>query len=151
MRGSSAIYGSTDSGIYFGIRGGDGRSRFDLEVDAEVKGARSAGHFELALAVEDDHEGSAVRATWTVTRSDGKKAGPAEHERDDTKALEFVRMLAARGEHLAKSALRDHDECEVPDKRMRAALDRLLDSGRLVLRGAKIHAKDTLRPFGEVD
>jgi hypothetical protein len=151
MRGSSAIYGSTDSGIYFGIRGGDGRSRFDLEVDAEVKGARSAGHFELGLAVEDDHEGAAVRATWTVTRSDGKKAGPPEHERDDAKALEFVRMLAARGEHLAKSVLREHDECPVPEHRMRHALGRLVDSGRLVLRGAKVHVKESPRSFGEVD
>ena len=139
MRGSGAIHGATDSGIYIGVRGGDGVARFELEVDSEIKGARSAGRFGLELAVEDDGEGAAVRATWTVNRDLATGKVNAQQVADDSAMFDFVRRLAIRGEHRSKSALRDHDECPIPDKRARGALERLVDAGRLELRGITIH------------
>ena len=41
--------------------------------------------------------------------------------------LEFIRALAIRGEFHSRTALRDHDERPVPEKRMVRSLDRLID------------------------
>lgn len=96
LRGSSAIYGSTDSGIYVGLRGGDGASRFEIEADVEVKGARSAGHVELVLEVEDDGLGEAVRATWQVSKPVKSDAAPGDDmTKVETKVLAKVKALAA--------------------------------------------------------
>lgn len=43
LRGSSAIHGSIDSGIYLADTAGDGIAKFTNTVDSEVKGARSGG------------------------------------------------------------------------------------------------------------
>ncbi|HEX7941567.1 MAG TPA: hypothetical protein VF488_07160, partial [Gemmatimonadaceae bacterium] len=61
LRGSSAIHGAVDSGIYLSDLNGDGSKTFRNVVDSEIKGARSAGRFELSLAIEDDANGEAVR------------------------------------------------------------------------------------------
>jgi len=72
MRGSSAIHGGVDSGLYFSGLSGDGESEFINQVTSEVKGARSAGHFNLALRIEDGPLGTAIKAEWEVTRGDGE-------------------------------------------------------------------------------
>lgn len=64
LRGSGAIHGSVDSGVYLSGTTGDGVHTFANTVDSEVKSARSAGRFELELTVTDDEFGEAVRATW---------------------------------------------------------------------------------------
>jgi hypothetical protein len=147
MRGSSAIHGSTDSGLYLGIRDGDGRTKFELDVESEVKGARSAGRFGLSLVVTDDAGGEAVHADWTVSREGGEpKTSPkqaakaAQETSDDELVFRWVRKLAMRGEHFSRRALRDHDEAPIAVKRVTAALDRLIDNaGRLVQVGSKVH------------
>jgi sugar phosphate isomerase/epimerase len=131
LRGSGAIHGSIDSGLYLENTDGDGTNLFTNTVTSQVKGARSAGRFKLELRVEDDDQGEAVRAAWMVSRDVAGK-GSAKHQEDDDKVCAFVRELATRGVQLSKTALRDHDECPVPEKRARAALDRLLESGRLL-------------------
>jgi hypothetical protein len=133
MRGSSAIYGSTDSGIYFGLRGGDGVATFELDVDVEIKGARSAGHLTATLAVEDDGEGQALRAAWAIDRTSGPTGQRALKETtDDDLVFTFVRELAMRGVVMSARSLRDHDDRPVSERRMRAAMDRLLDCKRLI-------------------
>lgn len=149
LRGSSAIYGSIDSGIYFGIRGGDGVSRFDLEVDVEIKGARSAGHFGLSLEITDDADGGAVRADWTMSRGVAKKPDPDPKDRDDDKAFAFVRDLAIRGEVLSRRKLRDHGARPIPEKRTVASLDRLIDAGRLIVRNGVVTLPDDPSPRGD--
>ncbi|HET9621005.1 MAG TPA: AAA family ATPase [Kofleriaceae bacterium] len=149
LRGSGAIHGSTDSGIYLGELDGDGSSVFRNTVDSEIKGARSAGRFALELKVEDDEQGEAVRATWTVTRDTGESkpsakvaataAKTARAEMDDDAVFAFVRELAMRGEHLTRRALRDHDARPLAVKRVTAALDRLIEVGRLRLVGNEVH------------
>ncbi len=133
LRGSSAIHGSVDSGIYFSDLDGDGSNMFRNVVDSEIKGARSAGRFELSLAIEDDDNGEAIRATWSVSRDGGRQsAKAAKATADDDAVFRFVRELATKGEHLSARGLRGHDGRPIPEKRFNAALDRLLDEGRLV-------------------
>ncbi len=64
MRGSSALHGSVDSGVYLSNLQGDGQTVFTNTVESEVKGARSAGTFKLTLTLEDDLSGRAVCASW---------------------------------------------------------------------------------------
>ncbi len=78
LRGSGAIHGSTDSGIYLGDLSGNGSSRFRNVVDSEIKGARSAGRFFLELEVEDDEQGEAIKASWSVTREEANARAPAD-------------------------------------------------------------------------
>ncbi len=134
MRGSGAIHGSTDSGIYIGLRGGDACARFDLEVDSEVKGARSAGHFDLALAVLDDAAGCAVHATWQVSRT-GKGTGDAQDAADDAAVLSAVHVELAGGRTYTATTWARDSECraihKIPETRAGAAIQRLRVAGRL--------------------
>jgi len=149
LRGSSAIHGSVDSGIYLSDLDGDGSNTFRNVVDSEIKGARSAGRFELSLAIEDDANGEAVRATWTVSRAasdskpKGTKKAAAEAAKakldaaDDDKVFAFVRDLAMRGVHLTRRKLRTHDAAPLSERRTEAAINRLIEVERLRLAGAK--------------
>lgn len=74
MRGSSAIHGAVDGGIYLTNLQGDLRSTFEVDVGVEVKAARAADPFKLCLTVEDDADGYAKRATWTVDGKTSKRA-----------------------------------------------------------------------------
>lgn len=95
LRGSGAIHGSVDSGIYLGGVGGDGRNLFRNIVDSEIKGARSAGRFMLELAVEDDDQGEATRATWTMRRDFSDLAEILADEKLSAKILRTARASAA--------------------------------------------------------
>jgi len=145
LRGSGSIHGSIDSGVYFLDCKGDGVGTFKNTVESEIKGARSAGIFTLALQIVDDDSGEAVCATWKVTReaSAAKLSTRAEAEAakaaDDEKVFAFVRQLATRGEHLTRRALREHDERPIAVNRVTAALDRLIDAVRLRLVGSEVH------------
>lgn len=137
LRGSGAIHGSVDSGIYLEDSDGDGTNLFTNTVTSQVKGARSAGKFRLELSVTDNAEGEATSAHWTVSRADFKR-GPAKDQADDDTVLAFVRDLAATGQCLSRTALRTHDSRPIPEKRVTAALDRLLENRRLVLRAGRV-------------
>lgn len=66
MRGSSAIHGGCDFGVYLSDLAGDGRHTFVNRVDVEVKSARGAGSFTLTLTIEDGEDDTAVAAAWEV-------------------------------------------------------------------------------------
>ena len=147
MRGSSAIHGSTDSGLYLEYADGDGRSHFEVKATSEIKSGRSAGEYVLSLDVVDDEGGEAVQATYTTTREATKpkskrelaaEAKARKEVGDDDAVFEFVRTLAMRGDVLSRRALRSHEERPVAEGRTEAALDRLIESGRLVLAGPKV-------------
>ena len=133
MRGSGAVHGSTDSGIYFGLSGGDGMKEFELGVEVEIKGACSAGIFVLALSVTDDPEGQAVGAVWKVIDNDPATAAAqqsADDSEDDEKVFQHILTLYRRGTTKSKTDLRDSTP-GVPDKRARDSIERLLHNGRL--------------------
>ncbi|MBI1949351.1 MAG: AAA family ATPase [Deltaproteobacteria bacterium] len=69
MRGSSAIHGAVDGGLYLLDLTGNLETEWVMKAQAEVKRARSAGFFSLTLTVEDDANGEAVAARWTFDRS----------------------------------------------------------------------------------
>jgi len=137
FRGSSAIHGSLDALLAVSDADGDGTNEFKTRVVSQVKGARSAGAFDLELRIVDNDQGEAISATWTFSRADFKK-GPAKHQTDDDAVFTFVRELAMRGERLTRTALRTHDSRPIPERRLTAALDRLLDSSRLVLHDGRV-------------
>lgn len=70
MRGSSAIHGAVDGGIYLHDLETDGQRYWENRVSVEVKAARGAGNFRLRLDVKDDENGEAVDARWTHKRAD---------------------------------------------------------------------------------
>lgn len=145
-RGSGAIHGSTDSGIYFGLRGGDGRRTFELGVDVEIKGAGGAGRFNVCLEVLDDDHGEARQATWVMSAEHATPSGASvgrpsvtnEDRADDDAVFAFVRDLESRGETLPQRKLRDHADRPlhhgkpITVTRMTSSLKRLEDNRRLV-------------------
>ena len=140
LRGSGSIHGSIDNGIYLDGASGDGESVFRNRVESQVKGAKSAGFFDLGLTIEDDTQGEAIRATWRFERvgkgQPGSKSRPSDDEIE--LVLKLVRTLAIRGEQHSRRGLRDHDERPVTERKMTSALDLLIEKGRLVLEGPKV-------------
>lgn len=99
MRGSSAIHGAVDAGIYLSGTRAEDNHRWTNRVDVEIKGGKGAGHFDLQLEVGDDPEtDQAVRAEWKVIRGD-------EDGRDATKA-EVAAVLAKAKEPMSTEAIR---------------------------------------------
>lgn len=138
-RGSGAIHGAVDSGLYLGDVTGERRNTFRNVVESEIKNAQSAGKFALELVVKDDDNGEAVEARWKLTRdieaaASGASNSNAASAMDDA-AFDFVRALAIRGEHLTRTGYKSHKErpANVPAGKMIGALDRLIDAGRLRL------------------
>lgn len=139
LRGSSSIHGSVDSGLYLEEIKSDGTNEFANRVRSQVKGARSAGEFQVDLKLIDDDQGEALQATWKVTGASAVAASkPAitradeEHEADEL-VLAFVTSLAKRGELFSRTQLRSHKErpAAVSSKKVVAILDRLITRGRL--------------------
>ena len=140
LRGSSAIHGAIDAGLYIeSTDDGDGVNTFTNVATSQVKGGKSAGRFQLELALHDDDLGEAIDATWTFLRDveDGKakrKGTRSEkQDEDDRLAFAFVRDLQAQGKTYSKTALREHEHRAqlMSEKRMRDAIERLLDARRL--------------------
>lgn len=149
LRGSSAIHGSIDSGLYIQPGEGDGTNEFTATVISQVKNARSAGAFGLELAIEDDPNGEAVNVRWIHSseppsaKKDSKSEAKQRALDDDAQSvLLFVRTLANRGEALSRRGLRDHDERPLAEKRFRVVLDDLIDAKRLRLRSGAVVLPD---------
>jgi len=144
-RGSGAIHGSVDSGIYFLDGDKNGEDEWTSSIESEVKGARSAGFFTLTLKVDDDENGEAIRAAWTYEKDKAaaepkkskaelkEEAKRKEEQEDERIAFAFVRELAMRGEHLTRQGLRNHDENPLTDRGMYYAASRLIAAKRLRL------------------
>lgn len=107
MRGSGAIHGSVDSGIYLENLGGDGKTEFYNDVRSQVKSARGAGDFSLTLSITDDDMGQATAARWTV----GPYGAKSEAEVGDGAAEKLPAVLDALyrrlGSFMTKEAVRD--------------------------------------------
>lgn len=123
LRGSGAIHGSVDAGIYFLDCRGDGvrtvRATWSVTRDA---GAEKLSAKAVAVAAKSDRDA-------------------ADHD----KVLAFVRRLAGEGIYLTRRALRDHDERPIAVNRVTAALDRLIEVGQLSLVGAEVHLPQQTR------
>jgi hypothetical protein len=65
MRGSSALHGKVDGGIYMSNVSGDD-ARKSCEVEIETRSGRPARPFSLTLDIVDDDFGVAVASSWRV-------------------------------------------------------------------------------------
>lgn len=69
LRGSSAIHGSVDSGLYLSdLRESvDGaHTTFTNTMHSQIKGAKGAGVFDVALTIEDGPQRTAISAAWRM-------------------------------------------------------------------------------------
>jgi hypothetical protein len=164
MRGSSAIHGSVDSGLYIEPREGDGTNVFRARVTSQVKAGRSAGVFDLELAIEDDANGEAVRATWTYSRGDAPTTGApttiaaigakaeklAQQERDVREVIRLVQMLEGEGRYLSQTEIRDLHPCPVPvgQKARVKALKTALERGHIRTEAGRFRASGCPQPEG---
>lgn len=101
MRGSGAIHGSTDSGLYLTDSESDSPTEFKNTLDSEIKGARSAGTVEIRLVVIDDDQGEAISARWEIDRTSRKEQVEQQKEKasGDLKSeiLSVVRSMMPEG------------------------------------------------------
>jgi hypothetical protein len=141
LRGSSAIHGSIDSGLYIGLKDGDGKCRFELDVISEVKGGQSAGRFGLSLVITDDESGGARKAEWTKLEEVEEGGG---EEADDAKALKWATIMLQREGSMSLTAMRNDKHAPLPQRRMSYALGRLVEAGHLVRTGATKSARLSL-------
>lgn len=142
MRGSSAIHGSIDSGIYVEPLEADGVSVFKASVTSQIKSGRSAGTFEIEMSITDDSNGEAIKAGWSYSK-EAAKHGPDKKRADDDVVFAFVRELAIKGTSLNRTALREHDERPIAEKRFRDSLERLLESKRLIVSNGVVNVPRT--------
>jgi hypothetical protein len=64
LRGSSAIHGALDCGLYLQDTRGNMNTQWKNKAEVEIKGAKGAGVFGLELNVKDDAQGAAQVAGW---------------------------------------------------------------------------------------
>lgn len=154
-RGSSAIHGSVDSGLYVEPGDGNGTDVFVATVTSQVKAARSAGEFTVELEIDDDENGEAVCARWTYSRVDFKTGkDPAEADDDATHA--WLVELAKRGEFLTETDLKKHParpvvgKSRISERRVVAAIARLERTKRANRLMGRVHP-DCISPAGNVE
>lgn len=140
LRGSSAIHGSIDSGLYIQPGDdGDGRTTFQAGVVSQVKNARSAGAFGLDLSIVDDENGEAIRANWAFSseaprpnKTPTQERRDERDQKDDDKLFAFIKAKALGGEYFGLRALRQMASSgDVSQYRVRNSLERLLKSKRV--------------------
>lgn len=144
LRGSGAVHGSTDSGIYILKCEGDGQNRFKNTVESEIKGARSAGVFNLDLSITDDPEGNAERATWLFSRPEPKadlddhnaKVAASVAEMQAVKL--WIKDLASKGIVLSKTALKRRDDRPYPERKTLQIIERLINSMGATAYGGRV-------------
>lgn len=129
LRGSGAVYGSLDSGIFIvNPKSPDGRTKFESRVESKVKAGRSAGFFDLTLTIEDDDDGQATKAVWKYT--DGKPEEAAKD--DDPSGLDARILVAVASGHTSVTSIRSVVKGKgASSTSISDAVLRLVHSGRL--------------------
>jgi hypothetical protein len=89
MRGSSAVHGAVDGGIYLSMSKAT-EAEWVNTVVVELKAGRGAGTFGLTLSVEDDENGEAKVARWTYSPEATAK-GQEELEETAARVLLMLR------------------------------------------------------------
>ena len=133
MRGSSAIHGAIDAGIYLSNTQTDMQSWWSNTVQVEIKEGAGAGKLELTLHLDNDAEGRAQGGSWSIDKGD-VAASKTSTEVEDA----ILKALAASPGPLTVTAIK-----ALVRKRpgpIFDALKRLEQSKRVVYSGTK-HAK----------
>jgi hypothetical protein len=116
LRGSGAIHGFVDSGIYLEDLRGNETTVFTNTVRSQVKSARSAGAFELTLTIDDDSNGEAKHATWTKGISGETAPALADIETWEETALRCIECIAVNTAKRLPAMTRDQVRKEVKQK-----------------------------------
>ncbi len=101
MRGSNVIWGSLDSALYFDGLTGNGENEFTNSVESAVKGAKSAGYFDLTLRITDGMDGTAINAEWQVTRDAAKTPTTRVADNLEVKIAEVVDVLGVQSKPMS--------------------------------------------------
>ena len=133
LRGSGAIHGAIDAGLYVGNMDTDGVSNWTTDVQVETRAARAAGVFKLHLQVEDDAGGEAVSARWHVGPAGG---GKADRKETDASAVTSALARCEKGESTSREL---RESCGLGWQNMQAALADLESRGCVekITRGAR--------------
>lgn len=130
MRGSSAVHGAVDGGIYLLLQKAS-EAEWQNTVVVELKAGKGAGTFGLTLNIEDNENGEAQLARWTYS------AVPTEKGREELDALadRVVEHLANAFKHnpqgrqgVSREVLRTN--LGVGKAKASAAIDQAIQSGR---------------------
>lgn len=114
LRGSSAIHGALDAGLYLSDLETDFCSWWTSKAHVEIKAGAGAGFFGLRLDVEDDADGEAVLARWAIQRDGDADADTRAKVMDvlsmangTTKTLEEVRSAVGQNKDRVRRVLDD--------------------------------------------
>lgn len=92
MRGSGAIHGALDCGLYMSNTGTENEEgHISNRVDVEIKGAKGVGAMNLLLKIVDDATDTAVEATWEVSFG-----SPVESSEDVSEVVKAVGSVETR-------------------------------------------------------
>lgn len=105
MRGSSAIHGAVDFGIYVSDIRGDSKQTFVGRIESEVKSARGGGVFDRTIKIDDNDKGNAIKAAFTIAEpSDEADTGPKDLA--DERAVTVVQKLFDQGAPMTRDELK---------------------------------------------
>jgi AAA domain len=104
MRGSSAIHGAIDWGVYAMAPEGDHETTFTCRMESEVKAARGGGVFKRTIKIEDDERGRARVARWECGEVTERAEGPTDLA--EQRAAMITKILADHGAPLTRDALK---------------------------------------------
>lgn len=130
LRGSSAIWGALDGLISLKSPGGNGEDVITSHMEAVVRGARSAGFWDLTLTITDDERTqTAIEARWT-----GVKDTPQRREEEraafdrgiEDRVLQRLRELREAGQPRHMSAVRNSAQGLGKKIEIDEAIERLL-------------------------
>jgi hypothetical protein len=130
MRGSSAVHGAVDGGIYLSMTKAT-EAEWVNTVVVELKAGRGAGTFGLTLSVEDDENGEAQIARW-VYSPEATAKGQEELEENAARVLEMLRRAHKEKppghQGLSRESIRA--DLAVGKAKASAVVDELIRQGR---------------------
>ncbi len=103
MRGSSAIHGAVDFGIYVSDTRGDGKTEFTAAIESEVKSAAQGGTFDRTIKIQDNADGNAVSARWTTEE---REAESTAEDLETERTWAILKELFARQAPMSAGDLR---------------------------------------------
>ena len=127
MRGSSAIHGAVDAGLYLTDTDTDLKSRWTSKLNAEIKEGAGCGKVKLTLRL-DNVDGVAKSGAWEIETSDEERQEKDDRRQQQEEAKK-ARAEAAHEALVAKlvAALTDQPQASRTLRAMVRASARLVD------------------------